>query len=316
MAQGGHAQRRVRGAREAVVGAVRHLALRARVLGALRAFFDARGFLEVDPPVRVAAPAPEPWIDAIPVASGGYLRTSPELHCKRLLAAGHERVYALGPCFRAGERTEKHREEFTMLEWYRAGQTYAALMDDLAALLPAVAKAAVGSAQLVYQGAAVDLARAERRTVREALATEAGLADADALDDDAWSVAIGTKVEPRLGRGHLTLLHDYPVTQAALARVRADDPRTAERVEAYVEGLELANGWTELTDPVEQRRRFEHDRARRAAMGKDPYPLDEAFLAALGRLGTCAGIALGVDRLVMLLADEKDIREVVAFPEG
>lgn len=292
---------------------MRHLALRARTLGALRAFFDARGFLEVDPPVRVKAPAPEPWIDAIPVP-GGYLRTSPELHCKRLLAQGHPRVYALGPCFRAGERTTRHREEFTMLEWYRAGETVTALERDLAELLPEVARACLGTDRVSYQGAAVDLARCERRTVREALFHEAGIADADALDDDRWSVAIGTLVEPRLGRGHLTLLADYPIAQGALARARPDDPRTAERVEAYVEGLELANGWTELTDPVEQRARFERDRARRVALGKDPYPLDEAFLAALGRLGTCAGIALGVDRLLMLLADEADISEVVPFP--
>lgn len=293
---------------------MRHLALRARTLGALRAFFDARGFLEVDPPVRVKAPAPEPWIDAIAVMGGGYLRTSPELHCKRLLADGHPRVYTIGPCFRAGERGQKHREEFTMLEWYRAGETVHALERDLAELFPEVARACLGMDRITYQGSIVDLARCERRTVREALFAEAGITDADGLDDDRWSVAIGTLVEPRLGRGHLTLLADYPMSQAALARPRPDDPLTAERVEAYVEGLELANGWTELTDPVEQRQRFERDRARRAAMGKDPYPLDEAFLAALGRLGTCAGIALGVDRLLMLLANEADIAEVVPFP--
>lgn len=297
---------------------MRHLALRAKTLTALRAFFAARDFLEVDPPVRVRAPAPEPWIDAIPVPGSWYLRTSPELHCKRLLAQGHERIFVIGPCFRASERTEKHREEFTMLEWYRAGETVQALERDLAELFREVARAVVGSERIVYQGHPVDLGRCERRTVREALATLAGVGDADALDDDAWSVAIGTKVEPHLGRGCLGLLADYPVTQAALARVRPDDPRTAERVEAYVEGLELANGWTELTDPAEQRRRFEQDRARRAAMGKDPYPLDEAFLASLAALdarGPCAGIALGVDRLVMLLADEADIGAVRVFDE-
>ena len=293
---------------------MRHLALRARTLRALRAFFDARDFVEVDPPVRVRAPAPERWIDAIAVP-GGYLRTSPELHCKRLLAAGHERVFVLGPCFRAGERTGKHREEFTMLEWYRAGEAVDALERDLAELFREVARAVVGSERIVYQGRAVDLGRCERRTVREALRTLAGVSDADALDDDAWSVAIGTRVEPHLGRGCLTLLTDYPVSQAALARVRPDDPRTAERVEAYVEGLELANGWTELTDAVEQRRRFEAERAHRRALGKDPYPLDEAFLTALEHLGPCAGIALGVDRLVMLLAAAADIGAVRTFDE-
>jgi len=293
---------------------VPNLLLRARTLRALRAFFEARNFVEVDPPVRVRAPAPERWIDAVAVP-GGYLRTSPELHCKRLLAAGHERLYVLGPCFRAGERTDKHREEFTMLEWYRAGETVRALERDLAELFREVARAVVGTERIVYQGRPVDLGRCERRTVRDALKTLAGVDDADALDDDAWSRAIGTKVEPGLGRGCLTLLADYPASQAALARVRPDDPRTAERVEAYVEGLELANGWTELTDPAEQRRRFEAEQAARVALGKDPYPLDEAFLAALQHLGPCAGIALGVDRLVMLLADEADIGAVRAFDE-
>src|SRR5688572_21799993 len=188
---------------------MRHLGLRARLLRSLRAFFDERGFCEVDPPVRVRAPAPEPWIDAIAVP-GGYLRTSPELHCKRLLAQGHARLYALGPCFRAGERGDRHREEFTLLEWYRADETYLALMEDLEALLPAVARAVVGGERIRYGGRDVDLGRPERRTVREALRAEAGIDDADALDDDQWSVIVGTRLEPRLGLGRPTLLHDYP----------------------------------------------------------------------------------------------------------
>lgn len=288
------------------------LELRSRVLGALRAFFAARGFVEIDPPVIVRAPAPEPYIDAIAVRQE-WLRTSPELHMKRLLARGLRRIYAIGPCFRAGERTMRHREELCLLEWYRADADYRDLMLDVELLLRQAAQAAVGSDVFRYQGRGVDLGVVERRTVREALATEAGIADADTLDDDRWSVAIGTLVEPKLGRGRLTLLTDYPISQGALACRCPHDPRTVERFEAYIEGIELANGWSELTGPEEQRARFERDRARRAEAGKATYPLDEEFLAELGKIGRAAGIALGVDRLVMLLADRAEIGDVLPF---
>ncbi|MBI2896675.1 MAG: EF-P lysine aminoacylase GenX [Deltaproteobacteria bacterium] len=290
------------------------LELRSRLLGALRAFFAARGFVEIDPPVLVRAPAPEPHIDAVPVR-GGWLRTSPELHMKRLLARGLPRIYSIGPCFRAGERTARHREEFCLLEWYRADADYRDLMLDVELLLRQAAQAAIGGEVFRYQGRGVDLGIVERRTVREALATEAGIADPDSLDDDRWSVAIGTQVEPKLGRGRLTILADYPISQGGLARRHPDDPHTVERFEAYVEGIELANGWSELTDPAEQRARFERDRARRAVMGKDDYPLDEEFLTELSKVGRAAGIALGVDRLVMLLADRAEMGDVLAFDE-
>lgn len=291
------------------------LELRSRVLGALRAFFAERGFVEIDPPVIVRAPAPEPYIDAIAVRDA-WLRTSPELHMKRLLARGLGRIYSIGPCFRAGERTGRHRQEFCLLEWYRADADYRDLMLDVELLLRQAAQAAIGKEVFRYQGRGVDLGVVERRTVREALATEAGISDADCLDDDRWSVAIGTRVEPKLGRGRLSFLTDYPISQGALARRREDDPRTVERFEAYVEGIELANGWSELTDPEEQRARFERDRDLRAAQGKATYPLDEEFLTELGKLGRAAGIALGVDRLVMLLGDRAEIGDVLPFDDG
>ena len=288
----------------------RALHARARLLRDLRRFFDRRGFVEADPPVRIRAPAPEPWIDAVR-AAGGFLRTSPELQMKRLLADGHRRIYCLGPVLRAGERGARHAEEFTMLEWYRAGADFRALQRDCEALLRAVARRKA----IRVRGARVRIDRRfERRSVVDALAAVG--VDARTASDEVWSEAMGLVVEPTLGRLRPTFLQDYPLAQGALARRSESDPTLVERFELYVAGIELANGWTELVDPVEQRARFDRDRARRRASGRDDYPLDERFLDSLVRCPPSAGIALGVDRLLMVLTDAQTIEEVLPFPDG
>ena len=268
---------------------------RARVLRQIRAFFDARGFTEVETPVRIPAPAPEPHIDC-PPSGDWFLRASPELQMKKLLAAGMERIYQIGPCFRAGEKGRRHSPEFTMLEWYRAHADYTQIAIDAEELVADVLRPR-GSAAL------------PRMTVREAYLRWAGWDPVEAWDQDRFDFDMATKIEPNLPKGPLFLM-DYPAPAASLARLKADDPRVAERWELYVDGLELANAFTELTDPVEQRRRFESARAERRALGEADYPLDEEFLDALARMPPSGGVALGVDRLVMLACGVRDISDV------
>ena len=268
---------------------------RARVLRQIRAFFDARGFTEVETPVRIPAPAPEPHIDC-PPSGDWFLRASPELQMKKLLAAGMERIYQIGPCFRAGEKGRRHSPEFTMLEWYRANADYSDIARDAEELVAEVLRPR-GSAAL------------PRMTVREAYLRWAGWDPVEAWDQDRFDFDMATKIEPNLPKGPLFLM-DYPAPAASLARLKADDPRVAERWELYVDGLELANAFTELTDPVEQRRRFESARAERRALGEADYPLDEEFLDALARMPPSGGVALGVDRLVMLACGVRDISDV------
>jgi lysyl-tRNA synthetase class 2 len=268
---------------------------RARVLRQIRAFFDARGFTEVETPVRIPAPAPEPHIDC-PPSGDWFLRASPELQMKKLLAAGMERIYQIGPCFRAGEKGRRHSPEFTMLEWYRANADYSDIARDAEELV----------AEVLWPRGSAALPRV---TVREAYLRWAGWDPVEAWDQDRFDFDMATKIEPNLPKGPLFLM-DYPAPAASLARLKADDSRVAERWELYVDGLELANAFTELTDPVEQRRRFEGARAERRALGEADYPLDEEFLDALARMPPSGGVALGVDRLVMLACGVRDIGEV------
>ena len=267
---------------------------RADAVRRVRAFFDGLGFDEVTTPVLVAAPAPEPHIDC-PPSGNWFLRASPELQMKKLLAAGMERIYQIGPCFRAGEKGRRHSPEFTMLEWYRANADYSQI--------------AVDAEELLVEVLTRDHADVQRITVREAYLRWAGWNPVETWDQDRFDFDMATKIEPNLPKGPLFLM-DYPAPAASLARLKADDPRVAERWELYVDGLELANAFTELTDPVEQRRRFENARAERRALGEADYPLDEEFLDALARMPPSGGVALGVDRLVMLACGVRDIADV------
>jgi len=280
------------------------LSERARVLREIRAFFDARGFTEVETPVRIPAPAPEPHIDC-PPSGDWFLRASPELQMKKLLAAGMERIYQIGPCFREGENGSRHNPEFTMLEWYRANADYNDISVDMETLVGEVLRT-TGTTGILPVAPSTPFTRI---TVREAYLRWAGWDPVEAWDQDRFDFDMATKIEPNLPKGPLFLM-DYPAPAASLARLKADDPRVAERWELYVDGLELANAFTELTDPVEQRRRFEGARAERRALGEADYPLDEAFLDALARMPPSGGVALGVDRLVMLACGVCDISEV------
>ena len=270
------------------------LSERARVLREIRAFFDARGFTEVETPVRIPAPAPEPHIDC-PPSGDWFLRASPELQMKKLLAAGMERIYQIGPCFRAGEKGRRHSPEFTMLEWYRANADYSDIARDAEELLAEVLKR--------------DHADVQRITVREAYLRWAGWDPVETWDQDRFDFDMAMKIEPNLPKEPL-FLTDYPAPAASLARLKSDDPRVAERWELYVDGIELANAFTELIDPVEQRRRFELAREERRALGEADYPLDEKFLDALARMPPSGGVALGVDRLVMLACGASSIADV------
>ncbi len=278
--------------REALMG-------RARVLRTIRAFFDGRGFTEVETPVRIPAPANEAFLEP-PPSGERWLRTSPELHMKRLLAHGAGKIYQMGPCFRAGERGSRHNPEFTLLEWYRPDDTIAALYADVADLVSAVLGRRLEPRRLRVADLYRDLA---------------GWDPLAAWDEDRFDEDMALKIEPALPREGLVYLTDYPAPAAALARLNPADPRVAERFEAYLGGLEIANGYGELTDAAEQRRRFEATIAMRRARGLPTYPLDEPFLADLPAMPPTAGIALGVDRLVMAALGADAITQVRPFCE-
>jgi lysyl-tRNA synthetase class 2 len=286
---------------------------RAAIIRAVRGFFEEHDYLEVDTPLRVPVLAPEAWIE--PELSGPhFLQTSPELCMKRLLAAGHSRLFQICHCFRKGERGRLHLPEFTMLEWYRTGADYLDLMDECEELLRTVVLDC-GSRPL-FAGLAERFPLempGERLTVAEAFARYAECSVAEALATDRYEEVLVAQVEPNLGVGRPTFLHDYPAPLAALARLKPGQPTVAERFELYLGNIELANGFSELVDPVEQRQRFARDRAAICAGGRDPGPMPEKFLAALGKIPTAAGIALGLDRLVMVLTGAAAIDEVVAF---
>ncbi len=291
------------------------LHLRSRLLHALRSYFHERGFVEVETPVRLANPALELHIDAEP-AGDHWLRTSPELHMKRLLAGGLDRIFQLGPCFRRGERGDRHHPEYTMLEWYRAQADYTDILADTKALLAACAQAVLGKTDFDYRGQAISLLpRWERLTVAEAFQRWAGWNPVAAWNEERFNTDLVERVEPNLPRDVPVVLTDYPAAAADLARRKPSNPDVAERWELYIGGLELANAYSELTDPAEQRARFEACSAARHALGKDVYLLDESFLTALETMPPAGGIALGVDRLAMLFADAATLDDVIAFRE-
>ena len=286
------------------------LELRARILKTMRAFFDARGYLEVETPVRVKTPAMEDHIDA--ESSGDHwLRTSPELHMKRMVSAGYDRIYQIGPCFRRGEYGARHRPEYTMLEWYRTGATYRDLETETSQLLQALC-AQLGRTEFM----GVDLSAVPvRYTVRDAFCLWAGWDPLEAFDPDRFDEDLTEKIEPRLAESPVPLiLTDFPPQRAALSRLSQTPVPVAERWELYLAGMELANAYTELTDAGEQRERFKICAQARAKRGQEIYPLDEAFLNDLKKgMPPCAGIALGIDRLIMILAETEQIHQVRAF---
>lgn len=279
-------------------------------MSATRAFFEARDYLEVQTPVRVRTPALEDHIDAEP-SGDHWLRTSPELHMKRMVCAGYQKIYQIGPCFRQGERGRRHLPEYTMLEWYWTGAESGDLIAETCGLLSRLAEVAGGR---VFGG--VDLCGPpEILRVQDAFRRWAGWDPLAAFDADRFDLDLVEKVEPEIAKIPVPVIFcDFPAERAALSRLHPEDVRVAERWEMYLGGVEIANAYTELTDAAEQRTRFERCREGRQSRGQALYPLDEAFLAALERgMPACAGIALGMDRLLMRLAGADEIADVVAF---
>lgn len=300
---------------------LRVLRERARILRDIRAFFDARGVIEIDAPVLASATVTDVHIDSLRLPDHGrelFLQTSPEYFLKRYLAAGGGDCYCLGKAFRAGERGGRHNPEFTLLEWYRIGLDDVALAQEVATLIHGfIAPRPVQrrAYQAVFEAhLGIDPLTASATQLRDR-ARVGG--DAPDMGDDrqAWlDLLFSLYVQPRLGRGETTIVHGFPAEQAALARLDQADPRLARRFECFVDGLELANGYFELTDPDEQAERFARDRRQRAGQGRDAPRLDDRLMAALqAGLPDCSGVALGVDRLVMLALGVETVGEVLPF---
>ncbi|WP_406871139.1 EF-P lysine aminoacylase EpmA [Thioclava sp. 'Guangxiensis'] len=325
------------------------LLARNRIQAALRQWFADQDFLETDPACLQTSPGNEAHLHAFAtdllghdgVAHRMYLHTSPEFTMKKILAAGEPRIFAFAHVWRNREAGTRHSAEFTMLEWYRAGEPYDRLIEDAHAML-AIATRACGADHLQYRGMTCDpFAPVERISVAQAFQTYAGIdllaschadgtTDRAALaaecarvgfaiaEDDGWSDIVSKvlvdRVEPHLGHGRITVLDRYPTAEAALARPCADDPREAERFELYACGVELANAFGELTDPAEQRRRFEAEMDEKERIYGERYPLDEEFLQALELMPDASGIALGFDRLVMLATGAPHIDDILWSP--
>ena len=319
------------------------LLARSRIAAAVRGWFGTQDFVEAETAILQVSPGNEAHLHAFATELIGedarrtplYLHTSPEFAAKKLLAAGEPRLFTFARVFRNRERNPLHHPEFTMLEWYRAHESYGMLIADCAALLAAAAETA-GTKRFAFRGKEADpFAVPERLTVAEAFRRHADidllgvLDDRDALAaaaagqgirvaaDDTWAdifSGVLVRIEPRLGIGRATILDEYPLSEAALARPTPHDPRVAERFELYVCGVEIANAFGELTDPAEQRCRFDSEMAEKERVHGERYPLDEDFLSALGQMPPACGIALGFDRLVMLATGAPRIEHVLWTP--
>jgi len=286
---------------------------RARILRTLRSFFFGGGFLEVTTPVLSRYVIPEEHIELIE-SECGFLLPSPEIYMKRLLAAGYEKIYQVGPVFRKEEKGNCHLPEFSLLEWYRAGADYTVLAEDCELLLTEISRELFGSLRVPFQGSTLDLTPPwPRLGIREAFQRHAGWDPIERPAPDRFEEDFALMVVPALDPVRPVFLLDFPAYEASLARRKPENPQIAERVELFCGGLEMANGFSELVDPREQRARFEQANRNRAKRGKKTYALPEGFLSCLPHLKPCAGMALGVDRLVMLFSGADRIDEVVAW---
>ena len=290
-----------------------NLKRRASIYHITRRFFDEQGFLEVDTPIRSPAIAPEKEI--LPFESDGwFLTTSPELYMKRLLAADYTRLYQLSHCFRKGERGRLHNPEFTLLEWYRVGANYKTMMADTERLVLTIARELGIGDSLQYQGKTIDLtAPWQHIGVSELYCQLAGWDPVVNPDLSRFDEDMVTKVIPRLNPHRPTIMLDYPAPMASLARLKCDEPSLAERAEVFIGGLELANAYSELTDAKEQIERFRQEIKHIGREQGRTAPLPQKFLESLEHLPECGGIALGMDRLVMLFCDAATIGEVMPF---
>jgi len=290
------------------------LVFRARVLAELRRALDGLGYLEVETPARVRTPGTDVNLEAF-ASEDRWLITSPEFHMKRLLARGMGRIYQICRCWRRDESTDLHNSEFTMLEYYAPGLALEGLMEELEGLIRQTA-ARLGVGAVSYRGVNCDLRSPwVRMSVDQVFREKAGWSPLKQFDEERFYFDLVDKVDRDLGAGRPLILHGYPAPLAMLARRDPRDTRTARRFELYLAGVEIANAFEELTDHLEQRRRFEQDLETRRAQGKTLYPVDEALLQALPSMPPTSGIAVGVDRLVMLLCGAESVAEVMAFPD-
>jgi len=290
-----------------------NLLVRSEVLRLIRAFFHTKGFVEIETPLLLSTVAPEEHIEPFAV-EGRYLAASPELQMKQLVSAGWDKLFQIAHSFRKGEKGRLHNPEFIILEWYRLAKDLEELMEDMEQLFLFVAKGLGRKAEISFGRVKVDLSPPwERVSVTDAFLQFAGWDPVAEFDQARFDVDLVTKIEPRLGFEKPIFLHSYPAAAASLAALCPDRPETAMRVELYVAGLELANGFFELRDPAEQRERFEKARERIRESGRIPPPLSEEFISCLEHMPPCAGAALGVDRMVMLFCNASSMNEVMAF---
>ncbi len=290
-----------------------NLERRALINQFTRAFFQEQGFYEIETPIRVPAVAPE--LHIVPFGSEGwFLSTSPELHMKRLLAAGYDRLFQFSHCFRKDEHGRRHNPEFIMLEWYRAGGDYMQMVHDTEQLVVTLADKLGVSRAIRYQGQGIDLAPPwPKITVRDAFLHAAGWDPVDSFDPLLFDTDLVSGVLPGLAADRPTVLYDYPAAAASLARLKPDSPAVAERAEIFIGGLELANAYSELTDEQEQASRFREEIERIYQERRQRMDMPRRFLDVLPCLPQCGGIALGMDRLAMLFCDAASIDEVMAF---
>ncbi|MCM2284363.1 MAG: EF-P lysine aminoacylase EpmA [Desulfobacula sp.] len=296
---------------------LRHIKTRSLVIQAIRDFFTQNDFLEVETPIRCPAVIPEAQIDPV-TSEGWFLQASPELCMKRLLSKGWDRIFQICKCFRKNERGRHHLPELTMLEWYAKGHTYLDLMDQCEALVKFIAARLNLDGRLQYRGKTILLNQPwQRIKVSEAFRLYSDIPLPEALEKNQFDEIAGFRIEPHLGNPVPAFLYDYPASLASLARLLPQNPAYAERVEFYMAGIELANGFTELNDAAEQKRRFGKENKIRSARDQSLLPMPDRFLKDLETMPDAAGIALGVDRLVMLFCDAETIDEVVLFtPEA
>ncbi len=290
-----------------------NLHLRAAVLRACRHFFNTHDYLEVETPIRIPAPAPEAFIDALK-SEDWFLHTSPELCMKRLLSAGYQRIFQICRCFRGKERGGKHLPEFTILEWYASKKNYLDLMIQCEDLILFIAAETGFETSILYQDFDINLTKPWRKlSVSEAFKKYSRISIEKALAEDRFDEIMACEIEPHLGQDKPVFLYDYPASRSALAKLKHKDPTLAQRFELYIGGLELSNCFTELTNSDEQRKRFEQELLHRKESGGTVYPMPDKFLRALDFMPDAAGIAFGIDRLIMLFADTPVIDDVVAF---
>ncbi len=288
---------------------------RRDIIYSLRRFFREEGFLEVETPTIICQPAPEMHIEPI-ACDAGYLITSPELHMKMLLSEGYEKIFQICKVFRKGEYGRLHLPEFTMLEWYRAGASYNEIMADCINLIRFVGSELGISGEFLYRGRTVSFTgEPQVITVKDAFLKWAGWDPIVSFESNRFYVDLVSKVEPNLGWPSPCILKDYPASEAALSRLHRDNPLICERFELYWAGIELANGFSELNDPHEQRKRFLRVIEEKKREGQTALELPQAFINSLKNMPDSAGIALGVDRLVMIFTGAESIRDVVLFAE-